>query len=380
MLASDRTDSSTTQHPGGAVRTARVRLATAEDDGRLLAFLERYWRTGHVFVRQPELYRWQHSAPDAPAARNFTLGLDEQTDDLLAVQGFIPLRRFDPQLPCHDCFLAIWKTRDDAGVPGLGVRLYQFLLDEIRPDLVAVIGLSRMVIPLYRALRFRVGLFDHHAFFNRAASRYSIAEGVPPLPPLLPAVSTHELHTATREVDVPAAVATAVHHWGQAQRPQKSWRYVVQRYLRHPVYDYRLSWLTRGGAPVSAFVWRSTAVDSASVLRLVDVLGDTSHWRQCEGHFQSLLEAENAEYLDLYHHGLLPADLEAAGFVNRRTTPGLVVPNYFQPFVRQNVELDYGYRFYGPASGPVRLFRGDADQDRPNEPGPFRPMVDPTPA
>jgi hypothetical protein len=354
--------------------TVRVRFATADDEPALLTFLDQHWRAGHVFVKQPELLRWQHGMPGSPSARNFVLGVDEPAEELLAIQGFLPLRRFDPALPYHDHFLAIWKIRDNAGQPGLGLKLYQFLLDQQRPTMVSVIGLSRMVIPLYRALRFQVGLFEHHVFFDRERSQFDIADGVPdlsqrPCPASDPACY---LETATAVQEVPDAVAAAIDQLALAQRPQKSWQYIVERYLRHPVYDYRLSWLSREGRPDAAFVWRRVEVGAAAVLRIVDVYGPTAAWPAWRDGFQELLRRERAEYVDLYHHGLSATDLEAAGFVNRRETPGLIVPNYFQPYLRQNVELDYGYRFYGPATGPVRLFRGDADQDRPNDPHPFR--------
>jgi hypothetical protein len=43
----------------------------------------------------------------------------------------------------------------------------------------------------------------------------------------------------------------------------------------------------------------------------------------------------------------------------------LVLPNYFSPFERRNVEIEFAYKVTDDTT-PVRLFRADSDQDRPN--------------
>ena len=45
----------------------------------------------------------------------------------------------------------------------------------------------------------------------------------------------------------------------------------------------------------------------------------------------------------------------------------MVLPNYFSPFERRNVEIELAVRVFDPEwEGPLRLFRADSDQDRPN--------------
>ena len=48
----------------------------------------------------------------------------------------------------------------------------------------------------------------------------------------------------------------------------------------------------------------------------------------------------------------------------RNENDGVVIPNYFEPFAKSNVEIDY---MISTAAGrPFRIVKGDSDQDRPN--------------
>jgi hypothetical protein len=147
-------------------------------------------------------------------------------------------------------------------------------------------------------------------------------------------------------------------------RPRKSVDYVVARYVEHPEYRYRVEVVTDAGRPRSVVVWRRVDTDDASVLRIVDVIGDDEVLGACRSLFLERLRGEDAEYIDVYHHGLLGAALARAGFLDRHEQPGLIVPCYFEPFLRQNVEIDFAVSSSG--AGKVRLLRGDSDQDRPN--------------
>ena len=44
----------------------------------------------------------------------------------------------------------------------------------------------------------------------------------------------------------------------------------------------------------------------------------------------------------------------------------LVVPDYYEPFIRKNINLMYGYMCKYNKKNKVRILKGDGDQDRPN--------------
>ena len=42
----------------------------------------------------------------------------------------------------------------------------------------------------------------------------------------------------------------------------------------------------------------------------------------------------------------------------------MIIPEYFEPFVRSNIDLMYGYKT-SVKYPPVRIFKADGDRDRP---------------
>jgi hypothetical protein len=70
-----------------------------------------------------------------------------------------------------------------------------------------------------------------------------------------------------------------------------------------------------------------------------------------------------AEYADILNAGIDPALFEAAGFSPIDPSGPDIVPNHFEPFERRNATV----RFALKADRPAVLFKGDGDQDRPNQ-------------
>ena len=77
------------------------------------------------------------------------------------------------------------------------------------------------------------------------------------------------------------------------------------------------------------------------------------------------MQNNNYEYIDFVEVGLDKECLINAGFINRKEYENVIVPNYFEPFVQENIDLDYAYKTVVNDSRTI-FFKADADQDRPN--------------
>lgn len=322
----------------------QTRFATHADRDRLIAFLRDHWAANHVFVQAPEVFDWQYGQADG----RLNMVLAEQDGAILGVLGFIPMGRFDAALGDCDVLLAVWKVREVGVPPGVGLGLLKFIKTQLQPRLIGAIGISDMVGPIYKALGYTLGKLSQAAIVNPAVVP-RVAQGVP-------AVAV--MHDAG-EFRLKASQAADV------TDTRKSWRYVQARYVDHPYYDYTLRTVWHGDVPMAVVVWRAVACNGAVVLRIIDIIGETA-WL---AHGQALLLPEvvavGAEYIDLMQYGTDDAVLQAGGWVSADWVDGLILPNYFAPFVAANVTIKLAFKQFS-GDGPICLYRADSDQDRPN--------------
>lgn len=345
-----------------------TRLATEADRPALLAFIRDHWSERHVFCHAPEVFDWQYLQAD----KRLNMVMAASGDTVLGVLGFIPMGRFDAALGDSDVLLALWKVRDDLAPPGLGLRLLKLIQSQLRPGLIGAIGTSDMVGPIYRALGYTLGRLQQAAIFTPAAKgRLAIARGVPN-EAFLPARSLApgwRLAPVEGEI-LTTAEAAAIATLSEASTPRKSLAYVEERYLGHPFYAYRMALVLQDDRPHALLVWRRVACNGSHILRIVDIVGNTDWLAQGQALLRPLLESSGAEYIDLMQYGSAEAVLQVGGWFSPDWTPGLILPNYFAPFVAENVSIALAFRRFGPVSAdapPVRLYRADSDQDRPNQ-------------
>ncbi len=338
-------------------------FAKKSDGDGILSFLDAHWQTGHVFTKDPGLFSWQHGLPGTDEL-SFVLGREEGGGEILGILGYVPVSRYDPACTTGDFTLATWKVRDDCNVNGLGLFLFKALTKRMKPDFVGVAGLSEMVVPIYRALRFETGQMSQHVFFNRTLKDSTLACGVSStaMPDFFDAGT--QFRNVNKLSAISAGVAAEIETIVDLSQPKRRLAYILGRYGDHPVYHYALS-LIEGGA---CFVWRKISTERGNCLRVVDYFGDATALASTGAALQSLLESEEADYIDIVHTGLDTNALTSAGFVERRDVEGLVVPHYFEPFEQRNVDLDYAMRVFDKSdTTPPVLLRGFTDQDRPNQ-------------
>jgi hypothetical protein len=335
-------------------------LCTLDDRAELMRFIRDHWSANHVLAHSEALMDWQHR-DEAHKRYNFIAARDGEKG-IVGILGFILASRYDPVLAddADTLWLTTWKVRPELA-HGLGLLLLRKLDSVMAPKWIGTVGLNLATRGIYRALGYRVDTLARHYMLNGTIDDFKLAT----VPKAFRAGSELSSGAILQELNADDFMASTrgLGLDESAQVPRKSRTYVKGRYLSHPFYSYRAVLVTDG--PHAAIcVFRQCRSEDTSALRLVDFLGTATALTRAGAGLQDLLRQSGAEYLDFFCSGMRP-ELQAAGF--RELPPAaesaIVLPGYFEPFERSNVELIYSLR--GPGDTPI-VCKGDADQDRPN--------------
>lgn len=342
-------------------KSYEFRFCRLNEIERVEKFIDEYWQKNHIFTKSRSLLDWQHL--DLQNERyNFVLAIHKETDEIHALIGFIMSGLYDERIDHPIRWGAIWKIREDVGVKGLGIAVKWFFEQNAPASYIGGIGLSNDSKRINQKLGEKTGQLNHFYLLNDQMTEYELVGDYKNLdrarpvsfdrnPVYLTEISENEFRFAGPYTD--------------AIPPFKSLDYYVNRYFRHPVYSYRFTEIRTGEQDrIACLIWRKAEHEGASCIFIVDYIGDGTEMAGCYSEFQKMMSLNDAEYISFYNYGFDENLFYAGGFRNVKDSE-VIIPLYFEPFVKKNVVLDYHY--YADGGPDCELFfKGDADQDRPN--------------
>lgn len=348
-----------------------IRRCGPDELPRLREFIRGHWARDHILARDRGLLAWQHVNPYSSEC-NYLVA--ESSGELVGILGFIRTSRFDPALADRDMYwIALWKVREDVAVPGLGLRLLNRLISMADGAPVSVVGIGNVQHnAIYRALGFQVGELAH--FFRPA--RNVLQRHIAPLPADYGQASMLAGSAKLLEANVSDLENIEVHLSERARlAPDKSPRYFIERFLKHPRYRYRVHRVVDEGktrglvASRLAWAWHRSEsgglelIPDASVLRIVDLWLDTEVLAKCGPALDELLIQSGAEYLDCFNYGIAEDIFRAAGLTRVEPEGDIHIPNYLEPISLSGRRIHFSFR---PDGRDYIICRADGDQDRPN--------------
>ena len=339
-----------------------VRLAARADEAALTTFIDEHWRPNHIFVQSKELLDWQHRNKDT-GEYNFVIGVHKESGEIHGVLGFITLNQFDPEIPfTRLIWMAIWKVRDAARGHRLGRNILSYLEDTVKPDIISTVAASAMTLAMYEARGYQVGRLNQDYILNPDIASFKLASVGKNRPAITGMSNDNKTMVPATQADIESKTADCFA--AQEELPQKTPAYLINRYFQHPIYSYESYLVCEGEQVIGVIILRVCSHEGAKALRIVEFIGPASVLHGLQGNWAGLLREFGAEYIDFYSAGIAQSDMKASGFTRCTSDDGIIIPNYFEPFVQQKVEIDY---MTSVSKGTkYRVVKGDSDQDRPN--------------
>lgn len=327
---------------------------------KLIKFIDENWKKNHIFVQNREMFNWQHKGINTKY--NFVISID-QNDNILGMLGFISTSKFSKVLKKNnDVWLTMWKILENSPYPGLGLGMVNFLKKQ-GYDTICAVGLSDLVKRIYKALNYEVGQLNHYIVFNDKIDKFKFIK-----PPVLKKVLIKKNNYRYLEMDKKKLKSISKKKEEEIfyRKPFKNIDYVINRYIRHPIYKYKVYGIfSEKNKLETIFVSRVVKIKSISIARIVEFQGKSLLSADYNTIILSYLSSNNLEYADLLFFSEEALDKKKSCFIDIKDCKDLIVPNYFEPLKMQNIDIDFAYKTKDKKN--FSIFRGDSDQDRPNQ-------------
>jgi len=333
------------------------------DDVRV--FLHDFWSKDHVLYTDREFLDWQYFNK-RHEEYNFLLARKSDSGDLLGMVGYIPSYLYDYSISDADKFiwLTTWMVRPQSREQGgIGIKLLSTIPIYEGTRNVGTSGNYDSVIPMYKMMKYEIGILDHYFILNRNINEYKIA-GVPTDYKSTASKSGQKSKVSIIDQQRFEDCFPSLMQKDSSEFPKKTKTFFINRYFKHPVYKYEAMLIESSMEPIACFIFRQSYHDGANVLRIVDGFGDFRKLESINDDIQEFLDERRAEYLDLYCKGIDCDSIIQAGFTPHSIDDEVIIPNFFEPFEMTNRNINYAY--FNQYSKKYVIFKGDADQDRPN--------------
>lgn len=329
-----------------------------EDETKLISFLDNHWKRHHSIVASKTLLQYQHLNKEKDGY-HFIAGENNETKEYDALVGYIPTAQYDETLEEQgDYWGAIWKIREDVSnteINNEGFYIWRRLFKLPHFNSYAAIGISEIAKQIYIASRMPTGVLAQYYVANKNVSDFKIASNLQKKS-LEGSANSWTINNIVCLNDIEAPE--------YSYRPYKTKKFFVNRYELHPFYKYNFWGINGADSSLHAvFVVRRMVVNNTSAFRIVDVLGKIEELPCLYKQLQTKLQEESAEYVDFMNYGIAEEHFNRIGFITHNPeSTDIILPNYFEPFLQQNVKVDIAYK----ADFDYVVFKADSDQDRPN--------------
>lgn len=330
---------------------AQLRKATLHDIDNIMAFIDEHWKKDYILGMDREFFSWQFVRNEEV---HFLLA--EENDTLVGIQGYIPYN-FSDNPDIAGSILKVLKTKN----PCLGLEIVDRLCEFTNQRYVSSPGMSTRSVKLERLKGNEIPKMNHNYFLNPRIKEFKIARIEEKVD-----LSYKKLKRYTYELI--SIWDDFVCDFNQKMLdgyvPRKDLEYLKWRYFEHPVFKYDVIALCENEKRIAYFIVREIEINNRKMAKIVDYLGDNNVLENVGECLSQFIQEKEYEYLDFYNYGIDQNMLRKAGFQIVEKEDRNIIPNYFEPFVQENIEI----YFSKPNADNFRLFIGDGDQDRPSKP------------
>jgi hypothetical protein len=312
------------------------------------------YKNNHILKKSRNFFNWQYLSQ-----KSYNFYFIKIKNKIKSIQGIIPTSLYDKKIKNITVFLSMWHSSGIA----TGAKLIINLQKKIKCNLLVGLGSSNQSFKFQKILNYKCGYLSHFFLTSKKKKKKLISpENFSNNKKKIKKLINYEELTNKKSI---LLLDKKIFNY---QEPKKTSRYLINRYLKHPIYKYYIYGIKNKKGIFAIFVFRICVYKNSSAIRIVDFAGSNSSFPKGKYIFNYLLEKHSSDYIDIYCYGIPEEYLRLANLENikKYQKKNIIIPNYFEPFQKKNIKLRYAYKIKKKISKNIRFFKGDSDLDRPS--------------
>lgn len=326
-----------------------IRRAVYEDIPGIMQFWDKHWKPGNILAINRDFFEWQFLDGDK---LNVFIGIDDGNGKIYGTVGAIVYsRNSNPDV--SGCTWQVIKSSN----PILGIELSEYMFNQLNTRYSWAAGISNKATKINQLRGCKITEMDHY-YRLADIENFKIAKVAEKRIP----VAEQTGYTLERIYSAEEMKKIISEEMLAEQIPCKDYSYIDKRYFKHPVFHYDI-WkiVNREGSAQSVLITRDEIMQDRKVCEIIDYYGKMEDLGKIASSLDRLLNEKKYEFVDVYSFGIPNEIYEQGGFIRCEKSGKNIIPNYFHPFIQENISL----KLVDPMMEGVKLFRGDGDQDRP---------------
>ena len=346
-----------------------IKPARKIDKVKIQKFMNLNFKKNHIISKNSKFFNWQYRNSDGKI--NCTLALKNK--EIVGVYFYVPLSHFDKKLDKNHIFFSTWTVKgfkknisineNKEGI-AIALKIINNIYQYFKSYLIINVGIDIRLKKFHEYKKIKSYISNHHFIISPYIKKFNILQKCSHLIKKFNKKKNKAKINFKKIKKLNDLKKLETEDLFNYQIPLKSNDYLINRYLKHPIYKYHIYAISRKKT-IALCVFRVAKAKNTNVIRIIDYVGSNKSFRYLNHFFYKILKLYKAEYLDFYSFGIPLSDLKKSGLIDKNNYKDLIIPEYFEPFLYKNIVIPVGYLNY-VTKGNVRIFKGDGDQDRPS--------------
>ena len=270
---------------------SNIRFATIDDINNIMKFIDDHWKKNHILARNKDFFIYEHKDIYSDVV-NYVISLENNI--INGVLGFIKYSESN-----SDIATVIWKALKSNSSPMLGIELLEFLRINKRYNILFSSGINKETVGIYKYLEFYTGKLSQYIIINNYIKSFKILK----IGRTIILNKINFIQSDAFQLIELNEIPLDFDFYENKSIPQKDRDYFIKRFVNHPVYKYKIYGIYVEEVLKSLIVTRVLTVDSSSVLRVMDYIGDESHIVFISNYLYQIVIDNNYEYIDFMCFG-----------------------------------------------------------------------------